>query len=173
MATNEEKPLILTTGTGESPTGLRHLSTTQIGNLLTTPLQQADSIVTSAKPPAYQIKTFKEDILFALIGSDTEYNELSKSPANFTNTMVANSRYAKEVTYEEAFLNEEIIFEEEPSNFVGLEILAGYSTNKYLTGFQHIWEDIGVASIPNSGFNLVRIKNKEVITNKYFVLSNI
>ena len=173
LATDDKEPLVVTAGAGESPIGLRHLSTTQVGNLLTTPLQQADSFITLAKPPLYQIKTFKEDISYAAIGSDTEYTELSKSPANFISTTIANTRYSKETAYSETFSSEEIVFEEAPSSFVGLEILTGYSTNKNLIGFEHVWEDIGLATIPDSGFNLVRIKNKEVITNKYFVLSNI
>ncbi len=172
-ANDDKESPILVDGAGESPTGLRHLSITQIQNLLTTPIQQADSITTSARPPLYQIKTFKEDILFATTGTDTEYSELSKSPANFSNTMITNTRYSKETAYKETFLKEEIVLGAALSGFVELEILTGYSTNKNLIGFQPIWENIGAASILDSGFNLVRIKNREVITNKYFVLSNI
>jgi len=87
--------------------------------------------------------------------------------------MITNTRYSKETAYKETFLKEEIVLGAALSGFVELEILTGYSTNKNLIGFQPIWENIGAASILDSGFNLVRIKNREVITNKYFVLSNI
>jgi len=174
-AVSADKSTILPIGDGESITGLRHIAQTSVESILAMSSTLEPPTVSRSKPATARIGNFREDVLFAAGSSGTDYANLAPTAQTFANSMTSDLRQGRREAETSERPTETFSFRNGAEKPIELEILTNYFIDRDVIGISDVWSPLGsnISTPAGANYHLIRIKNPEIVINKYFVLSNI